>query len=284
MTVAGDANRPDDARGLSRLRRIVANIENAFRVLARPARRSVPFAPQWSRNAIVAVAIGAAVAIVLVMVVLDAPTIRAVQKLPHWIVWPFDQITDFGKSGWFLWPLGILFLILAAAPPDLPRPIQFVLAAIAVRVGFLFTAIAIPGLINALVKGIIGRARPFVGGAADPFLFHPFVWRAAYASLPSGHVTTAFSVLVAFGSLWPQARSVLWTYALLIAASRVMVLAHHPSDVLAGALLGTFGALAVRHYFAERQLGFAIAADGGVQRLPGPSLWRIKAVARALLS
>jgi membrane-associated phospholipid phosphatase len=281
MTAAGDANRPDDARGLSRLRRIAANIENAFRVLARPPRRS---APRWSRNAILFAAIGAVVAIILVMVVLDAPTIRAVQKLPHWIVWPFDQITDFGKSGWFLWPLGILFLILAAAPPDLPRPIQSVLAAIAVRVGFLFTAIAIPGLVNLLVKGVIGRARPFVSGVADPFLFHPFVWRAAYASLPSGHVTTVFSVLVAFGSLWPQARSVLWTYALLIAVSRVMVLAHHPSDVLAGALLGAFGALAVRHYFAERQLGFAIAPDGGIERLPGPSLRRIKAVARALLS
>ena len=40
-------------------------------------------------------------------------------------------------------------------------------------------------------------------------VFSPFTWRAAYASLPSGHATTAFSVLVAFGTLWPRARTIL---------------------------------------------------------------------------
>ena len=83
------------------------------------------------------------------------------------------QITDFGKSGWFLWPLGILFLVLAALPPMASPVQQRVLAAIMVRVGFLFTAIAVPGLFDTIVKRLIGRARPFVGGHLDPFLFQP---------------------------------------------------------------------------------------------------------------
>ena len=136
--------------------------------------------------------------------------------LPRWVVSVFDEITDYGKSGWFLWPLGILFLLLAALPPVLTPFSQRVLASIMVRVGFLFTAIAVPSLFVTIVKRMIGRARPYVGGSLDPLLFDPFAWVPAYAGMPSGHATTAFAVMVAFGTLWPRARTVLLLYALLI--------------------------------------------------------------------
>lgn len=207
---------------------------------------------------------------------------QGVGHLPRWIVWSFEQITDFGKSGWFLWPLGILFLVLAALP-SLPRVPQLVLTAIMVRVGFLFVAIGGPGLFDTIIKRMIGRARPLVGGNLDPYLFSPFNWTAAYASLPSGHATTAFAALAAFGTLWPRGRTVFWIYALLIAASRVAVTAHYPSDVLAGAIVGVTGALLVRRWFALRGLGFSVSADGDLHQKPGPSLRRIKSVARALL-
>ena len=152
----------------------------------------------------------------------------------------FDQITDFGKSGWFLWPLGFLFLALAALAPIACRAWRNrCWRRSMVRVGFLFAAIAVPGLFVTVVKRLIGRARPLVSGHVDPFLFHPFIWRADYASLPSGHATTAFSVLVAFGSLLPRARTVLLA---LCAGDR-----DEPdygdartilSDVIAGAVVG----------------------------------------------
>ena len=53
-------------------------------------------------------------------------------------------------------------------------------------------------------------------------------------------------------------------YALLIAASRLVLLAHHPSDVVAGALIGVVGAMGVRYWFAARRLGFAIGRDGAI--------------------
>ncbi len=205
-------------------------------------------------------------------------------RLPHWMVGLFHDITDFGKSGWFLWPLGLLFLALAALPPVSTPVSQRVLAAVMVRVGFLFTAIAVPGLFVTIVKRIVGRARPNVGGSLDPFLFDPFKWEAAYAGMPSGHATTAFAVLVAFGTLWPRARTALLIYAVLIGISRVVVTAHYPTDVLAGALVGAAGAMMVRRYFALRRLGFSIGPSGEVHQLPGPSLRRIKAVARNLLA
>ena len=49
----------------------------------------------------------------------------------------------------------------------------------------------------------------------------------------------------------------MWLYALVIMFSRVVVLAHHPSDVIAGALVGAVGAALVRRWFAARRLVFS---------------------------
>jgi len=46
--------------------------------------------------------------------------------------------------------------------------------------------------------------------------------------------------------------------------SRLVLLAHHPSDVIAGALIGLSGALAVRYWFAARALCFAIGHNGEI--------------------
>jgi len=282
MTIANGLNR-DEGRAQTAMRRCAANVAAAVATLLRPVRRHVqdPWPFDLQRLAIAAAVV---VAIFLaVMFLLDAALIDGVGHLPRWSVWSFDQITDFGKSGWFLWPLGILFLGLAALP-SLPRVPQLVLAAVMVRVGFLFVAIGAPSLFDTIIKRMIGRARPLVTGIADPYVFSPFKWTAEYASLPSGHATTAFAVAVAFGTLWPRWRTVLWVYALLIAVSRVVLTAHYPSDVLAAAVVGVVGALLVRRWFALRDLGFSIAPDGVLHQKQGPSLRRIKAVARALLA
>jgi len=265
------------------LRRVVGNLYGALKILLRPARRQAEAWPlPWQR-----IAIAAAVSLVIFvfgMLFVDAAAIRGVSHLPRWLIEFFDFITDFGKSGWFLWPLGLLFLVLAALPHMLTRISQRVLAAAMVRIGFLFWAIALPGIFTNIVKHIFGRARPGVGGSIDPTLFAPFSWPSAYAGLPSGHATTAFSVLVAFGTLFPRARTALLIYAALILLSRIAVTAHYPTDVMTGALVGAVGAMMVRRYFALRGLAFSIRADGSVRQFPGPSRKRLKAVARELLT
>ncbi len=57
-------------------------------------------------------------------------------------------------------------------------------------------------------------------------------------------------------------------------------LAHHPSDVVAGALLGMIGAMLVRYWFAARHLAFTIRSDGAILPLAGPSPGHLKRVAR----
>lgn len=284
MTVANGLKAGIGSAAVSGLRRWAGNIVRSLAILVRTTRSHPrqPWLPVPQKLAMAAAAI--IVVFALGLVFIDAAAISAARELPHWLNASFNWFTDFGKSGWFLWPLGILFLALAAVPQRFTRMSQRVVAAVMVRVGFLFVAIAVPGLFVNSVKQIIGRARPFVSGIADPYVFKPFTLGAAYASLPSGHAATAFSVLVAFGILWPKARIVLLIYALLIAASRVVIRAHHPTDVFVGALVGIFGALLVRRHFALRGLGFSIGPDGTVLQKPGPSLKRIKSVARQLLS
>jgi membrane-associated phospholipid phosphatase len=283
MSLANGFNRIE-GEGAARLRRCLSNVRIALLMLMRPARLRAAW-PWVSAPRQMAIAAGIGIAVLLfLMVTTDAAAIRGVGHLPRWIVSTFDNITDYGKSGWFLWPLGLLFLALAALPPLVTPFSQRVLATIMVRIGFLFTAIAVPSLFVTIIKRLIGRARPMVGGSLDPFLYSPFVWRAAYAGMPSGHATTAFAALVAFGTLWPRSRTLWLVYALLIAVSRVVVTAHYPSDVLAGALVGIGGAVLVRHYFAQRRLGFAIGPESTIYQHAGPSLRRIKAVARGLLA
>lgn len=249
---------------------------------AHPWRRGFPWVDEPQRLG-VAAAIVAAI-LVFGMVFIDAAAPNAVPRLAHGVVWFFDEITDFGKSGWFLWPLGLLFLALAALPQNLSAMSRAVVAALMVRVGFLFVAIGAPGLFASILKNMIGRARPGIGGSVNPYLFEPFHWIPAYAGLPSGHATSAFAVLAALGTLWPRARTVLLIYALLIAASRIVVRAHYPTDVAAGAMVGIIGVLLIRRWFGLQRLGFSIRPDGRLVQYPGPSVRRIKSVARELLA
>jgi undecaprenyl-diphosphatase len=262
------------------LRQVGANAQATLATLFRTPRRAL-FWP--SAGQLTLFVVGAAVAVLAVMVQIDGWSLAQVQKLPGGLVEAFNRFTDLGKGGFFLWPIGLALIALAMLDtPALPRTSRLVLAAWTVRLGFVFTAIALPGLFTTIIKRLIGRARPFVGGT-DTFAYLPFGWRVEYASLPSGHATTAFAALVAIGSIFPQARALMWIYAVLIALSRIVVTAHHPSDVVAGAIVGAAGAWLVQQWFAARGLSFAVTANGAVRPMPGPNLKRIiKALARRL--
>jgi membrane-associated phospholipid phosphatase len=273
---------------MNALRRMGQNRSTWLTVLLRPSR--IPpqrRAPLWPMKGWITLAALLAILAVVAasMLLLDTVLIGQARQLPRWVRRIFEWITWFGISGWFLWPTGILLLIIAALPSSrLSRLGQGVLAAIVVRTGFIFLAIGTPALFVTIVKRIIGRARPYVFQVTDPYSYSPFIWKSSYASLPSGHSANAFAAAIAIGALWPQARLPLWIYAALIAASRVVLTAHFPSDVIAGAVIGTAGALLVRGWFAARHLGFTVGSDAAIHRLPGPSWGRIKAVARRLLA
>ncbi len=242
--------------------------------------------PAWrSPRRLGVVAAMVVVAIAATMILVDAWAVGVAQRVPERLIEIFDYITDFGKSLWFLVPIAVALAAMALlVSPALPPMSQRVLAAVAVRLGFLFLAIGLPGLTFTVVKRLIGRARPLVEGGADPFIYRPLRWSVEYASLPSGHSIDAFAAAMAIGLLWPRSRPVMWTYAVVIAMSRVVLTAHFPSDVMAGAVVGVVGVLLVRDWFAARGLAFVVGRDGTVLPLPGPSFARVKRVARQLIA
>jgi membrane-associated phospholipid phosphatase len=219
----------------------------------------------------------AAILIAASMITLDQWTINAVAKLPVWVNRGFKQLTDFGRSGWFLVPLGSCILAIAVSSPFMDRIGRFISAIVTTRLSFLFAAIALPDLFVTIAKHLIGRRRP---SSLGPFVYDPLSWSPAFASLPSAHAATACSVAVAFGTLFPKLHFLLWTYAILIMASRIVISAHYPSDVMAGAFVGIFAALWVRDWFAERRLGLCVDASGGVRPLSRPSLARLLRMTR----
>ena len=238
---------------------------------AEAARRS-------ARHALLLAAIVGA-AILALMYVLDAREIALMPPRGSAGLWPVRILTDFGKAAYVLWLLAAMLLAVALVAPRL-RTSRSSLLAFGTRLQFLFFAVLVPVLAGELIKWIVGRGRPFVGGEANAFNFAHFAGTEAYASFPSGHAITAFALALAVSSLWPQARLAMAVYAILIAASRLVLLAHHPSDVVAGALIGVIGAMVVRYWFAARRLGFGIRRDGAIVPLAGPSLGHFKGVAR----
>jgi membrane-associated phospholipid phosphatase len=278
-----NSTRPEpSARSLrvtARLARNAAwNFEQWLRALVQPPRAN------YVRPSALAVAAVMVTSFVVVasMFLIDARAVDWARHEPNWVRELFERITDFGLSGWFLFPLGFFLPVLAALnAPELTRVTQGVLVALAARFGFLFLAIGLPGLFVTIVKRLIGRARPYVGGHVDPLAYMPFVWRPEYASMPSGHATTSVAAALAIGAIWPRTRVVMWLYAVTIMVSRVAVLAHHVSDVIAGALVATVGVTLIRRWFAARRLVFQ---PKDLKVCPAPSMRRTAAALREAVS
>ncbi|WP_407164581.1 phosphatase PAP2 family protein [Bradyrhizobium sp. ORS 111] len=218
-------------------------------------------------------------AIITLMYLVDAEEIGLMPPRGTPSLWWVRILTDFGKDTHVLWALGVLLIAVALAAPAVRGVSHATLLGLGTRLQYLFLSVAFSVAVGEVVKWIVGRGRPFVGGKANAFNFHHFAGTEAYSSFPSGHAITAFALAFAVSAVWPRTRIVMLLYALIIIATRLVLLAHHPSDVVAGALVGVIGAMAVRYWFAARRLGFAIHRDGTVVALLGPSERRLKRVA-----
>lgn len=222
---------------------------------------------------------GLGVAIIALMLVLDAWEIGQMPKRGTPSLWWMRILTDFGKDEYVLAALGVLLIAVAIIAPAFRGIQRSLLLGLGTRLQFLFCAVLASTLISEAIKWCVGRGRPFVGGEANVLQFSHFAGTPAYSSFPSGHATCAFALAFAVSALWPRARTAMLVYALFICATRLVLLAHHPSDVVAGALVGVIGAMFVRYWFAARRLGFAIQQDGAIVALVGPSSGRLKRVA-----
>ena len=116
-----------------------------------------------------------------------------------------------------------------------------------------FEAVAVSSAVTFVLKGAVGRARPY----ADSTNAHNFSFGrglkgdGAYQSFPSGHATAAFAFASAITASVARRSSrdasifgpLLYTAAALTGASRVYDHKHWASDVLMGAGIGTVSGL-----------------------------------------
>jgi undecaprenyl-diphosphatase len=80
-----------------------------------------------------------------------------------------------------------------------------------------------------------------------PYALYPLIRAGARAldrySFPSGHTLHAVSLTLLATDAFPMLGIVLWPFTALVAASRIVLGLHFPSDVVAGAAIGTALAL-----------------------------------------
>jgi undecaprenyl-diphosphatase len=159
------------------------------------------------------------------------------------IVDVFRGYTRYAKAEWYLVPSGVAGLILWA----LGRRHGARLC------GYFFASVAAAGLVTSLLKGLIGRARPVQLDQFGLYGFRPWSWtEARWHSLPSGEATTAFAVAAALMVLFPRYRILWWTFAVVMAAARVMVNAHYLADIVAGAAVGALAAYTMWDFFVRK--------------------------------
>ena len=94
--------------------------------------------------------------------------------------------------------------------------------------------------IGQAIADVVDRVRPFV---ADPHQVHLFATHSADASFPSDHATASFAIAVAIFLRKRPWGTLALLAAALLSVGRVAVGYHFPTDVLAGAALGTAAAL-----------------------------------------
>ena len=93
-------------------------------------------------------------------------------------------------------------------------------------------AVAAAYALNTAIKPLVGRRRPELPGLP------PLSATPTKLSFPSAHASTSFAGALAY-SRAGQPAAPLYALALALSLSRVYLGVHYPSDVLAGALLGT---------------------------------------------
>ncbi|HEY7895442.1 MAG TPA: phosphatase PAP2 family protein [Gemmatimonadaceae bacterium] len=118
-------------------------------------------------------------------------------------------------------------------------------------------ALVLSAAATELVKGVAGRARPYVlPPDADEFAALRGFSSAGRTSFPSGHTSAAFSLAAVVdeeGAIhWPHAARIVTpvTYGLasLVGLSRIYKDRHWVSDVAVGALVGEYSGLMVERY------------------------------------
>jgi membrane-associated phospholipid phosphatase len=201
---------------------------------------------------------------------------RTAQAWPKPVNDFFAFVTDYGLSEWILIPslvlmllCGLLTLVIKTWTPRLA------LLQMTQLYAFIFVGVAFPGLVSNLIKRVIGRGRPELLDQVGHLNFENILNDWTYQSFPSGHATTSFAIAFVIGFMSRRWFPLMLLIAAIVGVSRVAVVAHYPTDVLGGIVVGSLGAYAVRNFFAKRGWLFRYRPDGTVRLRPFSAVMRL---------
>jgi membrane-associated phospholipid phosphatase len=234
-------------------------------------RRAAPAASLWPLA--LALCVPALALAVNVSLAFDAAMARAARTFSRGLVDLFQVVTRAGESGWlFALPALVFAGACLARAFCASRRARAAYGLLAARALYFFVVQLDSGLASQVLKHIVGRARPFLFEKLGPWHFEMFSKPAILASFPSGHTITVFATAASLSYFLPRwSWPLLYLAALPVAASRLIIGAHYPSDVFAGALIGLACAYLTALVFARRKIGFTVAPDSFWPRARGNS-------------
>jgi len=108
---------------------------------------------------------------------------------------------------------------------------------------YIASSSAVNLLLTTVIKKIVRRPRPFLGRVKINAVYHP-----GSTSFPSGHASSSFTTATALSQVYNKwyviAPAYLWAGS--VSYSRMYLGVHYPTDVTAGAVLGTSTALSMK--------------------------------------
>lgn len=196
---------------------------------------------------------------VLIAAGFDAAAVHFVRGSDSRVLDAMAAITDIGRSHWYLVPAAILFFTLSFI--DWTRAGFRGRARLLLLFGqaaFVFAAVALSGIAANILKFLFGRARPLSIDELGAWHLDPFSLGYAFASFPSGHSTTVGAVTAIFILWYPRYWLLIAEIGLVLAATRIAALAHYPSDVASGLLLGSTVTIVLARFLASRRVVFRL--------------------------
>jgi lipid A 4'-phosphatase len=185
----------------------------------------------------------------------------------------FRLIGELGEGwGWLvLFALGFVALHWGGELPRLREAAPRMRAWSAIP-AFIFASVAIAGLAADVIKIGFGRMRPKLLFGGNLYGFTWLAWRPDHWSFPSGHTATFVAMVSALWWLWPRHLLFYILAGTIVAASRVVVGYHYPSDVIAGAVVAVLATRGTLWLFARWGIDLA-AAKRGMNHSEGIPPW-----------
>jgi membrane-associated phospholipid phosphatase len=160
---------------------------------------------------------------------IDIPVAIFCKGLDFRILDLFEWISILGESQWYLLAAFGLFIYYKRF---------HVCPLYANQALFVFSSVAVSGVVALLIKLIFGRFRPTIFFTEGLYGFNFFNPAEDMNSFPSGHAATALSLAFALSLFFPRYRFPLFCFGILVAISRTVTTAHFLSDTVAGAWVG----------------------------------------------